>query len=129
MAAARARTPGAALEEPADEHINEVRLVGRVSGDPVERTLPSGDLLVTWRLVVRRAPEPRNESGRAAHPSDVINCSAWTARLRRSALTWRDGDVVDLTGALRRRFWKAGGAIPASRTEVEVEQARRVARA
>jgi hypothetical protein len=38
------------------EDLNEVRLVGRVSGRPERRTLPSGDQLVSLRLVVRRQP-------------------------------------------------------------------------
>ena len=35
-------------------HVNEVRLVGRLSADPTELTLPSGDTLWTFRLVVDR---------------------------------------------------------------------------
>ena len=34
--------------------VNEVRLVGRVSGEPTVRTLPSGDEVVTLRVVVSR---------------------------------------------------------------------------
>jgi single-strand DNA-binding protein len=37
------------------ESINEVRLAGRISAGPEERVLPSGDVLWTFRLVVRRA--------------------------------------------------------------------------
>jgi single-strand DNA-binding protein len=98
--------------------VNEVRLVGRVAAEPVTRTLPSGDTLVTFRLVVDRAP-----GGRSAQTVDALECSAWTARVQRSVLRWRPGDVVEVTGAIRRRFFRgAGGA--ASRVEVEVASAK-----
>jgi hypothetical protein len=38
------------------------------------------------------------------------------------------GDVVEVTGALRQRYWQTGTSL-ASRAEVEVLSARRVARA
>ena len=79
------------------EHRNEVHLVGRVSADPVLLTLPSGDSVVSVRLVVERARPPA-------------------------------GDVVEVDGSLRRRFWRAEG-VPQSRYEVELSGARRLARA
>ena len=111
---------------------NEVLLVGRLAAVPEERELPSGDLLTTFRLVVDRPPPtrsaaPRPGAGRQV-PVDTLDCSAWTAGTRRTARTLQAGDVVEVTGALRRRFWRAG-AVSASRTEVEVAALRRVARA
>jgi len=121
-AAAPAQTP------PAPEPRNEVRLVGRVSGEPQERELPSGDRVVTWRLVVdrpasRRAPRP----GGRVPTIDTLDCAAWAAGPRRTARALQAGDVVELSGALRKRFWRAAGG-PSSRTEVEVETVRRLAR-
>ncbi len=101
---------------------NEVRLVGRVSGVPEERELPSGDRLWTFRVVVPRA-EPRGRQ-----TVDALECVAWSARARRSVATWRDGDVVELTGALRRRFYRAGTAT-VSRVEVEATRVRLIRRA
>jgi single-strand DNA-binding protein len=43
----------------ATEAVNEVRLVGRVSQQPQERVLPSGDSLWSFRVVVPR-PEGRS---------------------------------------------------------------------
>jgi single-strand DNA-binding protein len=106
---------------------NEVVLVGRVAAEAEERTLPSGSVLVTFRVIVDRPPVPR-----AVHPRapavDTIDCVAGTAPARRAALGWLPGDVVEVSGALRRRFWRAGSGA-ASRTEVEVTKARRLARA
>ena len=107
---------------------NDVVLVGRVSGAPEERELPSGDVLVSWRVVVDRPPPRRAApSGVRAPTIDTLDCVAWSGAVRRTARGLADGDVVAVEGALRRRFWRAGaGAV--SRTEVEVEQLRRLSR-
>ena len=91
---------------------NLVELTGRVSGDPVTRDLPSGDALVTLRLVVAR------EDG---GPVDTIDCACWSAGARRAAGRFRDGDRARVEGALRRRFFRTPGG-PASRYEVEVRR-------
>ncbi|GAA4759938.1 hypothetical protein GCM10023350_52640 [Nocardioides endophyticus] len=102
--------------------VNEVRLVGRVSQAPEERVLPSGDVLWTFRVVV---PRPAS-SGRST--VDAIECAAWSSRARRSVASWRSGDVVEVAGAVRRRFFRtAGGA--ASRVEVEVSRGKVIRRA
>jgi single-strand DNA-binding protein len=56
---------------------------------------------------------------------DAIDCTAFTARLRRSALGWQPGSVIEVTGALRRRFWR-GSAGLASICEVHVTAAGKV---
>lgn len=107
---------------------NEVLLVGRVSGAPQERELPSGDALVSWRLVLDRpAPRRAPPEGVRRTTIDTLDCVAWTAVLRRKARGLVDGDIVHVEGALRRRFWQAGTGAR-SRTEVEVEQLRRLGR-
>jgi len=108
----------------APEAINEVRLAGRISAGPEERVLPSGDNLWTFRLVV---PRP---AGRAAARQgvDALECAVWGGRVRRSVASWRQGDVVEVSGAIRRRFFRtAAGA--ASRVEVEVGAGRLIRRA
>ena len=124
MAARAAQVDG----EAATPARNEVALLGRVSGDPEERELPSGDRLVCFRVVVPR-PAPRRPApaGVRSATIDTLDCVAWTAAARRTARGLADGDVVAVEGALRRRFWRAGAAA-ASRTEVEVERVRRISR-
>lgn len=101
--------------------VNEVRLLGRLSGTPEEREMPSGDVVVVFRLVVPRATSRR---GRASPGSarrttvDTIDVACWTARTRRSALRFREGEACEVSGALHRRFFRAGaGAV--SRYEVD----------
>lgn len=105
-------------------HRNEVTILGRLSAEPTERTLPSGDLVVSWRMVVHRPPDPR----RATVAVDTIDCVARTAALGRRAKGWAAGDTMEMSGALRRRFWRSGEGVR-SRYEVEVATARRVSRA
>ena len=109
---------------PTTDRRNEVLLVGRLAAAPEERVLPSGDALVTWRLVVPR-PAPAREGGATV---DTLDCAAFRADVRRGASRWSPGDVIEVSGALRRRFWR-GAAGASSRTEVEVAAARRLSRA
>ncbi|MGB0099099.1 MAG: single-stranded DNA-binding protein [Nocardioides sp.] len=111
-------------QEPDDAMGNEVRLVGRVSQDPQERVLPSGDTVWTFRVVVARS----GRSTRSRQSVDALECAAWTARARRSAASWAAGDVVEVKGSLHRRFFRAGGAV-ASRVEVEMRTGRIIRRA
>jgi single-strand DNA-binding protein len=110
------------------ESRNEVLLVGRLSAPAEERALPSGDRLVTFRLVVDRPPARRQSTAGRSSTVDALECVVWTAALRRTALGWRPGDVVELEGALRRRFWRVPTGA-SSRYEIEVARARRVSKA
>lgn len=110
---------------PALEHVNEVRLVGRVSADPELMRLPSGDMVATVRLVVER---PRPPAGRARRQRvDVLACAAWADDVRRTVTRWCAGDVVEACGALHRRFWRTEGG-PQSKYEVQLTDARRLYR-
>ena len=102
------------------EQVNEVRLAGRVSAVATERELPSGDVIATFRLSV---PRSQDKGG-----CDAIDCAVWRAALRRTVAAWHVGDEVEVSGELRRRFWRGASGV-ASRYEVEVRQARRTARA
>ena len=108
--------------------LNEVALVGRVSAAAEERELPSGDVLLSWRLIVDRPP-PRRPVPDGVRPTlvDTFDCVAFTGGVRRTARTFEPGDVVRVEGALRRRFWSSGAG-RTSRTEVEVVAAKRLVR-
>ena len=139
---------GAGAEAAAGEWVNEVHLVGRVSSEPEERELPSGDVVVLFRLVVPR-PAPGRKRPGAGKPApsaggatatappmatpatltspvrvDTIDIACWGRRARSSAARLRPGDHAEVSGALRRRFFRAGGAA-ASRYEVDATAVRR----
>ena len=122
MATSRIRETGADDHNPTDH--NHVVLRGRVAAEPVSMELPSGDPLVTVRLVVRR---PDGPARRGLQVVDTLDCSAWRPGVRRSVLGWVAGDVVEVTGSVRRRFWR-GPSGPQSRWEVEIASARRLNR-
>jgi single-strand DNA-binding protein len=105
---------------------NVVSLAGRLTGSPEERALPSGDVIVTFRVSVPRQDTPMSRGSKQT--SDWVDCVALGARCRRTVSTWQVGDEVTLDGALRRRFYRTGAGA-ATRLEVEVLKARRVARA
>lgn len=105
------------------EDVNEVRLIGRIGAAPVETELPSGDTITAFRLIVVR-PEGHGSTQRV----DTLDCTAWTSRVRRSAAAWRKDDVIEVEGAIRRRFF-ATATGRASRVDIEVSAARRIRRA
>lgn len=111
-------------------HSNEVRLVGRLAAAPTESILPSGDVVVSWRLVVDRGTRARRgPSGEGARRLvDTLDCAAWTSSVRRRVAAWQAGDVVAVDGVLRRRFWR-GATGPVSRYEVEAAAVKRLTRA
>jgi single-strand DNA-binding protein len=113
-----ARAHGEPMTDRSPGHRNEIVLVGRITSPPAPRVLPSGTPICSWRITVDRA---------GADGFDVVDCTAWTARTRRSAAAFGRGDVVEVTGALRRRFYRAGGGV-ASACDVEVRTARRLRR-
>jgi single-strand DNA-binding protein len=102
-----------------NQHSNEVHLVGRLGGTVEERELPSGTMITNFSVIVDR---PAKEIyGRTK--VDTIACqttrSAVVSRISKSEA----GATIEVIGALRRRFWRAGSAL-ASATEVDVTRVR-----
>ena len=104
-----------------DSH-NQVTLVGRVSAAPESRVLPSGDEVVSFRIIVSRNAAALRRSKQRV---DTIECSAWTAAMRRTVLRLEAGTEVAVSGELRRRVSRgAHGAV--SRVTVDVNSCQRV---
>ncbi len=120
------RTEVSDAADAAEEAVNEVRLVGRLAGDPRLRELPSGDTLWHLRVVVDRPPATGNR--RSRQRVDSLECAVWSGRLKKSVGSWHAGDVVEVFGAVRRRFFRAGGTT-ASRVEVELARGKVIRRA
>jgi single-strand DNA-binding protein len=101
---------------------NEVVLCGRVAAPAEERELPSGDVILTARVIVDRDSKA---SARSSQRVDTIDCVAWTPRVQRSLRQWETGQCVRVEGAIRRRFFR-GASGPVSRVEVEIKTTRRL---
>ncbi|KAJ1684304.1 hypothetical protein LUZ63_020597 [Rhynchospora breviuscula] len=104
------------VEHDEGEDRNEIVLRGRISAGPQERVLPSGARVVVCRLVVARGATVMTRGSRQR--SDWVECAAWAGEQRRKLLRWEVGDVVEVSGALRRRHYRAGTA---ASSVVEVE--------
>ena len=82
------------------DYRNEVLLVGRLGAVPEPRTLPSGDEIVTFRVVVdRAAARARFAAGVASRPSTPSTAPSATAVLRRRLSAGQPGDVVEVEGS------------------------------
>jgi single-strand DNA-binding protein len=95
------------------EHVNQIVLVGRLSGEPEWRALPGDRHVAVWRLVVehRDARSPQDSI-------DTIRCVSYDPAIHSNIRTWSHGDVIEVRGALRHRFWR-GPAGPRGLYEVE----------
>jgi single-strand DNA-binding protein len=106
------------------EPFNRVSLRGVVRRAPQERTLPSGDTLISFTVRVPRYPSTTGPRG----TGDTVECSAWTAGTRRRVVSLQPDDQVEVHGALRRSVRGTPTGIT-SRYEVIVERLVRVPRA
>ncbi|MBG0832827.1 single-stranded DNA-binding protein [Planomonospora sp. ID67723] len=100
---------------------NEVVLAGRLPEAVRIRTLESGTRLGAWRLIVRRRPRGRGTR------VDTISCVSFDPGVVETAAGWLPGDMVEVTGSLRRRWWGKEKS-KASGYEVEICSARLVDR-
>ena len=99
---------------------NEVFLEGRVSNQPQERVLPSGDVVVEFRIVI-----DRSQSRGKKREVDTLDIAVWSASTRKRALRLSVDDWVSIDGAVRRRLWQAPTGL-ASRWQVEASQLRKL---
>ena len=104
-----------ATVEEVDYSLNDVALRGWVTTIASERELPSGDLVVQFRIAITRP-----EGG-----VDTIDLESWSAKTRRTASSLKDGEWVEISGSIRRRFWKSGAGL-ASRWQVVTTEIKRL---
>ena len=110
----------AATAEPTTLHRNEVHLAGEIATAPEERTLSDGRGAVTFRIEVRA--ETADGATR-----DSLDITLTGSRARKAALAWEVGDVVEVEGVVRRKFYKVG-AMSKPFTVIEAERAKRLRR-
>lgn len=99
------------------QHVNEIVLIGRLSGEPEWKPLPSGGRVVVWRLIVEH-PAARSPQDSI----DTIRCVAFQPAVQDGMTAWRHGDLIEVRGSLRHRFWR-GPTGPRGLYEVEAATA------
>ena len=99
-----------------DYSLNDLLLRGRVSQEAIEKELPSGDKVVEFRLIVSR----EKQSG-----VDTLDIGAWSSKSRRTALTLKADEWIEVSGSIHRRFWSAPTGL-ASRWQVEAVEITRI---
>jgi single-strand DNA-binding protein len=104
------------IDEELDYSLNDLLLRGRVSAQAIEKELPSGDKVVEFRLIVSRL-----ERGGV----DTLDIAAWSSKMRRSALTLKEGEWIEISGSIHRRFWSGPTGV-ASRWQVEAAEIARI---
>lgn len=102
------------------QYLNEVHLIGWVSGVPTLKLLPSGDQVVEFRIVVQRE-KPKSDRTEV----DALDIAVWSTKLRKRACSLQEQEWVQVDGQLRRRFWRSPAGI-ASRWQVEASEVRRL---
>ena len=106
----------AAVELDSELALNDVLLRGRVSSLAVEKELPSGDKVMEFRIVIARSD---------AEGFDTIDISAWSSKLRRTAGSLKNDQWVEVSGSIKRRFWR-GAAGLASRWQIDASEISRL---
>ena len=114
---------------PFDHAVQDLRIVGfllfeaneidKAAQDIPSRRSSAEDAEIGFLLIGPEKPRQRVDS---------LEGAVWGGRLKGQVSSWAAGDAVDVSGALRRRFFRAGGA-PASRVEVELTRGRIIRRA
>mgnify|MGYP000585460500 CR=1 FL=1 len=100
------------IEEEVDYSLNDLLLRGRVSAPATTKELPSGDKVVEFRLIVTRAER---------EGVDTLDIAAWSAKMRKVALTLEGDEWIEVSGSIHRRFWQSPTGV-ASRWQIEAAE-------
>ncbi len=102
--------------EEIDYSLNDCLLRGSVSAPATDRELPSGEHVVEFRLIITRAER---------EGVDTLDIAAWSSRVRRTALSLKAGEWLEISGSIRRRFWQGPTGLT-SRWQIEAESITRL---
>ena len=103
-------------EEKIDLSLNDLLLRGRVSAPATVKELPSGDKVVEFRLIVSRI----DRDG-----VDTLDIAAWSGKTRKTALSLKSEEWVEVSGSIHRRFWQSPSGL-ASRWQIEAAEISRL---
>jgi len=100
------------IETQDDFSLNDVLLRGRVSAQAITKEMPSGDKVVEFRLIITRE---------LREGVDTLDIGAWSSKSRKTALTLKSGQWIEISGSIHRRFWQSPTGV-ASRWQVEAAE-------
>ena len=103
-------------EEKIDLSLNDLLLRGRVSAPATVKELPSGDKVVEFRLIVSRI----DRDG-----VDTLDIAAWSGKTRKTALSLKDDEWIEVSGSVHRRFWQSPAGL-ASRWQIQASEISRL---
>jgi single-strand DNA-binding protein len=104
------------VEEKIDLSLNDLLLHGRVSVPATVKELPSGDKVVEFRLIVSRI----DRDG-----VDTLDIAAWSGKTRKTALSLKSDEWIEVSGSVHRRFWQSPTGL-ASRWQIEASEISRL---
>ena len=104
------------VEEKIDLSLNDLLLRGRVSAPATVKELPSGDKVVEFRLIISRI----DRDG-----VDTLDIAAWSGKTRKTALSLKSEEWVEVSGSIHRRFWQSPAGL-ASRWQIEAAEISRL---
>lgn len=100
------------VEEKIDLSLNDLLLRGRVSAVATVKELPSGDKVVEFRLIVSRLERDG---------VDTLDIAAWSGKTRKTALSLKSDEWIEVSGSVHRRFWQSPAGL-ASRWQIEASE-------
>ena len=103
-------------EEKIDLSLNDLLLRGRVSAPATVKELPSGDKVVEFRLIVSRI----DRDG-----VDTLDIAAWSGKTRKTALSLKGDEWIEVSGSVHRRFWQSPAGL-ASRWQIQASEISRL---
>lgn len=108
----KSSTKACKIEIEDDFSLNDVLLRGRVSAQAITKEMPSGDKVVEFRLIITRE---------LREGVDTLDIGAWSSKSRKTALTLKSGQWIEISGSIHRRFWQSPTGV-ASRWQVEAAE-------
>ena len=103
-------------EEKIDLSLNDLLLRGRVSAPATVKELPSGDKVVEFRLIISRI----DRDG-----VDTLDIAAWSGKTRKTALSLKGDEWIEVSGSVHRRFWQSPAGL-ASRWQIQASEISRL---
>lgn len=100
------------VEEKIDLSLNDLLLRGRVSAAATVKELPSGYKVVEFRLIVSRLERDG---------VDTLDIAAWSGKTRKTALSLKSDEWIEVSGSVHRRFWQSPAGL-ASRWQIEASE-------